>query len=165
MAEVTVRQLAKQVGIPVDRLLAQLGESGLPHNDADEPINDEDKRQLLMHLRKLHGKAEAAAAPVRKLTVKRAAVSELKVPASRAGGRGKTTVTVEVRNRGGRTGAARTGRRPPEQDRRISDARLKLQEEAKAHQRRLDEELRKEAEVREKAETIHKAEAAERRKR
>ena len=50
MAEVTVRQLAEQVGIPVDRLLAQLGESGLPHNDADESINEKDRAQLLSHV-------------------------------------------------------------------------------------------------------------------
>ena len=53
MAEVTVRQLAKQVGIPVDRLLLQLGESGLPHSDADEAINENDRAQLLTHLRRL----------------------------------------------------------------------------------------------------------------
>ena len=43
MAEVTVRQLADVVGIPVDRLLVQLGEAGLPHTDVEATINDEDK--------------------------------------------------------------------------------------------------------------------------
>ena len=56
MAEVTVRQLAEQVGIPVDRLLVQLGESGLPHSDAEQAINDDERAQLLTHLRELHGK-------------------------------------------------------------------------------------------------------------
>ena len=36
MAEVTVRQFADVVGVPVERLLAQLGDAGLPIKDADE---------------------------------------------------------------------------------------------------------------------------------
>ena len=45
MAQVTVQQLAETVGTPVERLLEQLHEAGLPHR-ADEPINDTDKAQL-----------------------------------------------------------------------------------------------------------------------
>ena len=56
MAETTVRELADVVGIPVNRLLAQLGESGLPHTEADERINDQEKTQLFTYLRRLHGK-------------------------------------------------------------------------------------------------------------
>ena len=37
MAEVTVKELAETVGIPVDRLLVQLSESGLPHAEASSP--------------------------------------------------------------------------------------------------------------------------------
>ena len=57
MAETTVRELADVVGIPVNRLLAQLGESGLPHTEADQRINDQEKAQLFTHLRRLHGKS------------------------------------------------------------------------------------------------------------
>ncbi len=39
MSDVTVRELAEVVGIPVDRLLAQLGKSGLPHTDAGQSLN------------------------------------------------------------------------------------------------------------------------------
>ena len=53
MSEVTVRELAEVVGIPVDRLLAQLGKSGLPHTDADQRLNEQDKAQLLGHRREV----------------------------------------------------------------------------------------------------------------
>ena len=36
MSDVTVRQFADVVGLPVDRLLAQLGEAGMQISDADE---------------------------------------------------------------------------------------------------------------------------------
>ena len=79
MAETTVRELAKSVGIPVDRLLAQLGESGLPHTDADQSINDEDKKQLLLHLRKLHGKSDGGNASPGRIQLKKSSVQELTV--------------------------------------------------------------------------------------
>ena len=40
MSEVTVRQFAEVVGIPVDRLLMQLGDAGLSKSNADETISD-----------------------------------------------------------------------------------------------------------------------------
>ena len=55
MAQVTVQQLAETVGTPVERLLEQLHEAGLPHRAADEPINDTDKAQLLKHLQARRG--------------------------------------------------------------------------------------------------------------
>ena len=46
MADVTVKQLAEVVGIPVDRLISQLSEAGLPITDADQTISDKDKMEL-----------------------------------------------------------------------------------------------------------------------
>mgnify|MGYP000412661116 CR=1 FL=1 len=40
MSEVTVRQFADVVGIPVDRLLSQLGDAGLSKSNADDTISD-----------------------------------------------------------------------------------------------------------------------------
>jgi translation initiation factor IF-2 len=91
MTQVTVRQLAENVGTPVERLLVQLHEAGLPHSQADEPINDEDKAQLLSHLRARRGKPAAGEDRAKKISVARKQVSELKV-ASTAGR--KKTVTV-----------------------------------------------------------------------
>ncbi|MDX1514289.1 MAG: translation initiation factor IF-2 associated domain-containing protein, partial [Gammaproteobacteria bacterium] len=137
MADVTVRELADVVGIPVDRLLVQLGESGLPHNDADQPINEEDKAHLLNHLRQLHS-TSASAGGSKKITLKRKSVSELKVPSGQ--GR-KKTVTVEVRRRRSYTPAMAGQSAVPagEDDQaakleEMEAAKRALQEEAKRRQ-------------------------------
>ena len=96
MSEVTVKQLAEAVGIPVDRLLTQLGEAGVAvPPGADAKISDEDKMQLLKHLRKGDEKAASANSNPKKITLKRKTVSELKQTGS---GKAKT-VSVEVRKR------------------------------------------------------------------
>ena len=92
MAQVTVRQLADVVGTPVDRLLTQLAEAGIEVGDPDAAISDDQKMQLLSHLRQSHG--ENSSNEPRKITLKRRSVSEIKV--SGAQGRAKT-VSVEVR--------------------------------------------------------------------
>jgi translation initiation factor IF-2 len=107
MSEVTVNQLASTVGIPVERLLAQLKEAGIAVADGDANLTEQEKLQLLTYLRRSHGKQEpeVANAPSR-VTLKRKTVSELPQPvaSTRAPGsvrapvapRGKT-VSVEVR--------------------------------------------------------------------
>ncbi len=153
MAEVTVRELAESVGIPVDRLLVQLGESGLPHSDADQPINDQDKAHLLDHLRRIHGK-EHSTGGSKKITLKRKSVSELKVASAQ--GR-KKTVTVEVRRRRTYGPAAGKGAAPTvsrddsvSKQQEMEEAKRALQEEAKRRQQEVDETLRAEAEKRAK---------------
>ncbi|HEY1773559.1 MAG TPA: translation initiation factor IF-2 [Gammaproteobacteria bacterium] len=92
MAQVTVRQLAEVVGTPVDRLLTQLAEAGIEVGDPDAAISDDQKMQLLSHLRQSHG--ENSSNEPRKITLKRRSVSEIKMTGSQ--GRAKT-VSVEVR--------------------------------------------------------------------
>ena len=92
MAQVTVEQLAETVGAPVDRLLAQMRDAGLPHSGAEEPVSDEDKQTLLAFLKRSHG--ESAAAPKR-ITLKRKTISTLRT----GGSQGKKTVNVEVRKK------------------------------------------------------------------
>ena len=94
MAEVTVRQFAEVVGTPVERLLTQLAEAGIPIVDPDIAISDDQKLQLLTHLRHSHG--EGAGGEPRRITLKRRSVSEIKL--SGAQGRAKT-VSVEVRKK------------------------------------------------------------------
>src|SRR5690348_3404386 len=94
MAQVTVRQLAEVVGTPVDRLLAQLAEAGIQVGDPDAAISDDQKMQLLTHLRQSHG--ESPTAEPRKITLKRRSVSEIKLTGNQ--GRAKT-VSVEVRKK------------------------------------------------------------------
>ena len=97
MTDVTIKQFADVVGIPVDRLLVQLGEAGLSVDDADATISDKEKQVLLTHLRRTHGKGEGqTGAEPKKITLKRKETSELRT----AGAAGKSkTVTVEVRKK------------------------------------------------------------------
>lgn len=111
MSEVTVKQLASTVGIPVERLLSQLKEAGISASDADSTLTEKEKLQLLGYLRRSHGKKDQAEGePGSQITVKRKSVSELRVspatvPRSTAGsrpapaGRGGKTVSVEVRHK------------------------------------------------------------------
>jgi len=109
MGVVTVNQLANTVGIPVERLLAQLQEAGISAADGEATLTEQEKVQLLSYLRRSHGKAESdtGTAPSR-VTLKRKSVSELRQPiaAPRTSGsvRAATaprakTVSVEVRRK------------------------------------------------------------------
>jgi translation initiation factor IF-2 len=55
-SEVTVKQLATTVGIPVERLLAQLNEAGIARARPRRPSPSRRKLQLLGYLRRSHGK-------------------------------------------------------------------------------------------------------------
>ena len=95
MADVTISELAKVVGVDVDKLLSQVKDAGLPHKKANEIISNDDKNTLLQSLRGSHGEGEGAAAPS-KITLKRKTLGTLKSASS--SGRGKT-VNVEVRKK------------------------------------------------------------------
>tara|TARA_Y100000385_G_scaffold83353_1_gene85396 strand:+ start:5421 stop:7961 length:2541 start_codon:yes stop_codon:yes gene_type:complete len=95
MADATISELAKVVGVAVEKLLSQVKEAGLPHNKAGDFISNEDKNTLLQFLRSSHGEREEAVAP-RKITLNRKTVGTLK--AASGHGRGKT-VNVEVRKK------------------------------------------------------------------
>ena len=55
MADVKISELAKTVGVSVDKLLSQIKEAGLPHVGPDELISNDDKNTLLVFLRRSHG--------------------------------------------------------------------------------------------------------------
>ncbi len=156
MSEVTVRQLADTIGIPLERLLSQLNEAGLSKSSASDLLNDEEKIRLLSFLRQSHGKGEdAEALGPRRVTLKRKEVTELKQ--GRLPGRGVKTVSVEVRKR--RTYIKRSEvvgltaeQLEVEKARQaLEEQRLKELEEAKRREeeemaRRLEEEKRREEE-------------------
>jgi translation initiation factor IF-2 len=106
MADITVQEFAKVVGVPVERLLTQLGEAGLADKQAADIISDQEKSQLLSYLRRMHGKDEAGSEPS-KITLKRKTVSELKIPTGTVkGARSRVakpgvakTVSVEFRKK------------------------------------------------------------------
>ena len=97
MAEVTVAQFAEVLKVPVDRLLEQLDQAGIPVNGPDDHISDDAKLELLTHLRRSHGETEqnSDAAP-RRITLRRKTQSELKLASVQGRAR---TVNVEVRTK------------------------------------------------------------------
>ncbi len=106
MAEVSIREFASTLKVPLERLLSQIKEAGLPHTDADHLISTDDKTKLLALLKKGRG-GEDGAAP-RKITLKRKTLGTLRTAGSH--GRGKT-VNVEVRRK--RTYVKRSTIEPP----------------------------------------------------
>ncbi len=93
MADVTVAQLAETIETPVERLLQQMQEAGLSHENPEDLVSDEEKQSLLAHRKKAHGDADDAPT---KITLKRRTLSTLKTAG--AAGRGRT-VNVEVRKK------------------------------------------------------------------
>ncbi|SDT27061.1 translation initiation factor IF-2 [Pseudomonas oryzae] len=89
MTQVTVKELALVVDTPVERLLQQMREAGLPHSRAEQVVTDEEKQKLLAHLKSSHG--EKLEEPS-KITLKRKTTSTLKVAGSK-------TISVEVRKK------------------------------------------------------------------
>lgn len=146
MSEVTVKQFAEVVGIPIDRLLAQLGDAGFAKSNADATISDEEKLELLTFLRKSHGKREdtpLAVAEPKKITLKRKTHSELKVQTGTGRTAGTKTVAVEVRRK--RTYVKRSAVVADEQKRIEEEAAVAAQREAEqAKARAIEDERRKE---------------------
>ncbi len=98
MSDKTVQQLAEIVKIPLERLLEQLKEAGLSASAPDDVINEDEKMQLLAHLRKRHGKAEDEVSnSPKRVTLERRKVTEIKqasIP-----GTSTKTISVEVRKK------------------------------------------------------------------
>jgi translation initiation factor IF-2 len=84
MADVTIKQWAQVVGIPVERLLAQLQEAGLPFVNENQTVNEEQKRTLLAHLK----------SGAERITLKRKSLTQVKVGHDVHSGK---TVNIEVR--------------------------------------------------------------------
>ena len=183
MSDVTVKQFAENVGIPVDRLMTQLEEAGSSIKSMDQAISDKEKVELLNYLRRAHGAAELPAiAEPKKVTLKRRTVSELR----QSGPQGKSkTVNVEVRKRrtyvkrsvANADEVARLESQMAERARQEAEEQARLQEEAQrraeedqrraAEEARLEEERRRlaeEEEARRRAEEEARLGAAEREK-
>ncbi|VVO23476.1 translation initiation factor IF-2 [Pseudomonas fluorescens] len=136
MTQVTVKQLADEVKTPVERLLQQMREAGLPHTAADEGVSDSEKQSLLTHLKSSH---KAKVEEPRKITLQRKTTSTLRVAGSKS-------ISVEVRKKKvfvQRSPEEIEAERKREQDERRAvenAARQKAEEEAK---RRAEEEARR----------------------
>ena len=125
MTNKTVRQLAEVVKIPLERLLEQLKEAGLSASAPDDVINEDEKMQLLAHLRKRHGKDQGGVeGALKRVTLKRRTVSELKqvsVP-------GSTTKTISVEVRKQKTYIKRSEVTDSEEQRNLELAKHGLKE-------------------------------------
>ena len=136
MTQVTVKQLADEVKTPVERLLQQMREAGLPHTAAEEHVSDSEKQSLLTHLKSSH---KAKVEEPRKITLQRKTTSTLRVAGSKS-------ISVEVRKK--KVFVQRSAeeieaerQRELEERRAVENAaRQKAEEEAK---RRAEEEARR----------------------
>ncbi|MDP3588949.1 MAG: translation initiation factor IF-2 [Methylobacter sp.] len=126
MSNKTVRQLAEVVKIPLERLLEQLKEAGLSASAPDDVINEDEKMQLLAHLRKRHGKDEGEAeGTLKRVTLKRRTVSELK----QASAPGSTTKTISVEVRKQKTYIKRSEVADTDEQRNLDLAKSALKEQ------------------------------------
>ena len=127
MSDVTVRQFANDVGIPLDRLMTQLSDVGVSIKDADATISVDEKLRLLEYLRTKHGKGDVLAlAEPKKITLKRKTVSELR----QTGTQGKSVKTISVEVRKKRTYVKRSVVLAEEAARREVEKALEAQKEA-----------------------------------
>ncbi len=158
MAEVTVKQFADVVGIPVARLLEQLKEAGITFSDVDTIIGDKDKTELLGYLRGKHGSAQSETGEPKKITLKRKSTSELRMGSTRSGA--SKTVTVEVRKK--RTYVKRSVVLE-EQTKRVEEERVQREEVETKEREQVEAEQRaaEEAVQRQAAEEVAQRQAAE----
>jgi translation initiation factor IF-2 len=94
MSNVTVEDLAKEIGTPVDRLISQLADSGVKKTVTDS-VTQEEKEALLEHLKKQHG--DDSTAKPNKMTLNRKTKSTLVL------GHGSKAKSVQVEVRKKRT--------------------------------------------------------------
>ncbi|WP_110968914.1 MULTISPECIES: translation initiation factor IF-2 [Pseudomonas] len=138
MTQVTVKELAQEVAAPVERLLQQMREAGLPHTDAGQLVSDSEKQALLTHLKSSH---KAKVEEPRKITLQRKTTSTLRVAGSKS-------ISVEVRKK-----KVFVQRSPEEvqaeqkrelEERRAAENAVREKSEAEARQR-TEEETRRQA--------------------
>ncbi|QIC74498.1 translation initiation factor IF-2 [Acinetobacter indicus] len=93
MTDKTIKELALSVGRPVEKLLEQVRDAGLPQRKADDIISTEQQDTLVTHLKKVHGQDAGNAGQI---TLKRKTTSTAKVAST--SGKAKT-INVEVRKK------------------------------------------------------------------
>ncbi|KAF0206401.1 MAG: translation initiation factor [Gallionellaceae bacterium] len=90
MGKMNVAQFAGELGLPVELLLEQLQAAGVAKKQEADPVSEQDKSQLLEHLRNAHGSSKS------KITLVRRETTAIK----KADSTGKSrTIQVEVRKK------------------------------------------------------------------
>ena len=119
MTDKSIKELALNVGSPVEKLLEQVREAGLPQRKADDIITTEQQDSLMSHVKKSQGSESQAG----QITLKRKTTSTAKVAST--SGKAKT-INVEVRKK-------HTFVKPdPEQIKAEALAKAKAEQQAKA---------------------------------
>jgi len=118
MADVTVQELAKEIGTPVERLVSQLADSGVQKSVTDS-VSQEEKETLLEHLKKQHG--DQSSSEPSKMTLNRKTKSTLVL------GHGSKAKSVNVEVRKKRTYVKRSDL----EEQQIAEEEAKAQEEAR----------------------------------
>ena len=149
MADVTITELAKMVGVPEDRLLEQVKEAGLPQTKADDTMTNDERTTLLMSLKSKHGDETPGGATPRKITLKRKTVETLKTSDNQ--GRSKA-VNVEVRKK-------RTYVKRSTEEAQIEEERKEAEQRAQEEKERLELEAKAKAEQAELSKAPEKTEA------
>ncbi|MCL6247025.1 translation initiation factor IF-2 [Acinetobacter sp. ANC 4945] len=93
MTDKSIKELALSVGRPVEKLLEQVRDAGLPQTKPEDIISTEQQNALVNHLKKVHGQDAGNAGQI---TLKRKTTSTAKVAST--SGKAKT-INVEVRKK------------------------------------------------------------------
>ncbi|WP_230353644.1 translation initiation factor IF-2 [Lelliottia sp. WAP21] len=141
MTDVTVKSLAAEIQTPVDRLVQQFADAGIPKS-ADDSVTAQEKQTLLAHLNREHGSTPD------KLTLQRKTRSTLNIPGT--GGKSKS-VQIEVRKT--RTFVKRD---PQEAERLAAEEQAQREAEEQA-QREAEATAKREAELKAEREAAEKA--------
>ena len=91
---VSVAQLAADIGISVDKLLAQFKNAKIEIAGGNDMVSEDKKQKLLQYLQQHHG-AKSETAP-EKIVLRRAKTSKIKVSASQGAGK---TINVQIRKK------------------------------------------------------------------
>ncbi|MCC5791986.1 MAG: translation initiation factor IF-2 [Legionellaceae bacterium] len=140
MADVTVKQLAQVVGIPIERLLTQLQDAGLPFSNESEVVNEEQKRILLAHIKLGSTGGDATKGPgtitLQRKKLSRVTLGQAHAAGAKASPQGRE-VTIEVRKK--RTYVRREELlKTAETAQEAEEARLAEQEQARAAEEALN---------------------------
>ncbi|MEI8054379.1 MAG: translation initiation factor IF-2 [bacterium] len=136
MADITVEQLAKMVGIPPEQLLLRLKSAGIEVQSSGQLITDEQKHLLLGYLKSIHTGVQESDAPAA-FTLKRKKTSDTAAASAR------NIISVTVRKRR----AYDVDKELAEEKRRIEEEEKKILEKKLAAERRTKEEQERKAQA------------------
>ncbi|TPH13996.1 translation initiation factor IF-2 [Litorilituus lipolyticus] len=137
MADITVEELAKEIGTPVERLVSQLSDTGV-NKSATDKVSQEEKEALLEHLKKQHG--DDSSSKPSKLTLSRKTKSTLTL------GHGSKAKSVNVEVRKKRTYVKRSDLEEQKMAEEAAKAEAEAQAKAEAEAKAKAEAAAKEAE-------------------